>query len=233
MRKTTTLLFLVLMLPFLSIAQISLESHEATGYISGDTTLKNAHVKIVNISANPISVKVAQDNSGATNGHVSYFCWGVSCYPPTVTVSTNANTIPAGDTNTTFIGYLEPAGHTGISVINYTFFNTADQNDFIDVAFTYDISIGIDELSNSVSLSNPSPNPANNLTSISYDLKSIKNGSFILYNVLGSKLNEFKLTERQETLIIPTSQLNSGIYFYSIVADGKLVTTKKLIVAHR
>ncbi len=233
MRKTATLLLFVFTLPLLSFAQTNLESHDATGYIYGDTTLKNTHVKILNIGLDTLSVKIAQDNSGATNGHISYFCWGINCYPPTVAVSSNAVNIAPGDTNKTFIGYLEPAGHTGISVIDYYFFNTIDPNDGINVSFTYDISIGINELSNSVSLSNPSPNPANNLTSISYDLKSVKNGSFVLYNILGSKLNEFKLTERQETLIIPTSQLNSGIYFYSIVADGKLVSTRKLIVAHR
>lgn len=231
MKITTTVFFLLLISHFV-IAQ-SLQTYDATLNVTGDLTLQHATAKVINISPDTMWIKASQDNLGAASGHIAYFCWGVTCYPPTVSISTTATMIAPGDTNSSFIGYLDPAGTTGVSVINYNFFNRDDVNDLVDISVTFDITTGIDELAGSVNLSNAFPNPANSMTSISYNLKNIKNASLVLTNILGSKLNQFSLSENQQTLIIPTTHLNSGIYFYSIVADGKILSTKKLIVAHK
>jgi len=41
------------------------------------------------------------------------------------------------------------------------------------------------------------------------------------------------LNDKQSTLVLSTSDLKSGVYFYSLIADGKSVASRKLVVAHR
>ncbi len=218
-----------------TIQSQSLIAIDATSYVTGDTSQKNTSVRIANISADTIFVKVSQDNSAAVSGHVVYFCWGVICYPPTISVSPTPVMLAPGDTTTSFIGYLVPNGQTGISVINYEFFDRDNTSDAISVSFTYDITtgIGIEEYANQSSASAAFPNPADYMTQISYDLKSAKNAKLVFYNVLGSAVKEIQLVDQQNTLSVPTSAFTSGIYYYSIVADGKIMPAKRLVVAHR
>lgn len=214
-------------------SQSSFHAFEASSVITGDTTLKSSHVNIVNTGSNTLSVKVSMDNFSANPNHVTYFCWGVLCYPPTVTVSYDPVLMAPGDTSTSFIGYLHPSGYTGISSVTYNFFDMADESDSVSVTFTYDITIGIDEPTNEASISGAYPNPTNNLTRISYDLKSSQNARLVFYNILGSAVKEVDLNDKQGTLILSTSGFESGIYYYSIIADGKILPAKKLVVAHR
>ncbi len=215
-------------------AQSSFHSFDATAYVYGDTSLQSSSVKIVNTGTSTISAKVSQNAFSAVPGHVTYFCWGVICYPPTVTVSLTPVVLAPGDTTTSFIGYLHPTGITGVSEVTYNFFNEADESDSLSLIVTYDITLtGIDNIEREASLSDASPNPAAGLTSISYDLNTSKNAKLVIYNILGSVVKEESLDTKQGTVILSTSGLNSGIYYYSILADGKLLPAKKLIVARK
>lgn len=215
-------------------AQSSFHSFDATAYVYGDTSLQSSSVKIVNTGTSTISAKVSQNAFSAVPGHVTYFCWGVICYPPTVTVSLTPVVLAPGDTTTSFIGYLHPTGITGVSEVTYNFFNEADESDSLSLIVTYDITLtGLGKIEREATLSNASPNPAAGLTSISYDLHSTKNAKLVIYNILGTVVKEENLNSNQGTIILSTSGLNSGIYFYSILADGKLLPAKKLIVAHK
>ncbi len=235
--RTLQILFILISVFFTSqsIAQSSLHAFDASSYVTGDTsTLLHSDVKIVNTGANTIYVKVSQDNFSAVPGHVTYFCWGVTCYPPTVTVSPTPVMMAPGDTATSFIGYLQPAGHTGISVVNYNFFNRDDESDSVTVTITYDVVLtGIDEVASKASISDAYPNPANGLTRISYDLKSSNDAKLVFYNLLGSVVKEINLNDQQSTLIISTSGFESGVYYYSIVSNGTILPARKLVVAHR
>ncbi len=215
------------------IAQSNLHKFDATYVVSGPATLQHANVKIVNTGSSTIDLKVSMDNLNANPNHVTYFCWGIICYPPTITVSTDPVSMAPGDTATSFIGYLNPAGYAGVSEVTYNFFNVADESDSVSVTFVYDITTGIAEVSNKVDVSQAYPNPANNLTKISYDLKSGQNGKLIFYNLLGSVVKEVELSDSNGTLILSTNGFESGIYYYSILSNGKSSPARKLIVAHR
>ncbi|HNS11941.1 MAG TPA: T9SS type A sorting domain-containing protein [Bacteroidia bacterium] len=215
-------------------AQSSMTKHDASGIVYGnDTTLQHANVKIVNTGSSTIDIKVSMDNFSANPNHVSYFCWGIICYPPTTFVSTDPVTLSPGDTNTSFIGYLHPSGVAAVSQVTYNFFNIADESDSVSATFIYDFTTGVDELKNKVNISDAYPNPANNLTRISYDLSTSGNSRLVFYNLLGSIVYETPLTDNKGTLIVNTSGMKSGIYYYSIVTAGKNISSKKLVIAHR
>lgn len=214
-------------------AQTNLNDFDPHTVIGNDTTLAYSTVQIINTGTDTLTVKVAMDNFSAHPNHVTYFCWGVTCYTPITFVSPNPVVISPGDTNTSFIGYLRPSGYAALSVVKYSFFNVADESDSVQISFTYDFTIGVDEIANKASVSQPYPNPTSNLTRISYDLRSSRNASLVFYNLLGSIVKEVKLNDRQGNIILSTTGFESGIYYYSIVADGDIISTKKLVVAHK
>jgi len=57
-----------------------------------------------------------------------------------------------------------------------------------------------------------------------------QNVKFELVNVLGESVVNLTLSEGQNTLNV--DKLPSGIYFYSIIQNGTIVETKKLMVRH-
>lgn len=80
-------------------------------------------------------------------------------------------------------------------------------------------------------ISNPYPNPAINYTSFNYSFpKNTLHAQFVLRDILGSPVKEIDIGNREGKLLVNTSDIKSGIYFYSFYVDDKLILTKKLIV---
>lgn len=78
------------------------------------------------------------------------------------------------------------------------------------------------------------PNPFNPLTTIDYNLLQKCQVKVKIYNTAGSEVAV--LINRTESagfhsLKFDASRLVSGIYFYSLIADGKVVLTKKMVLA--
>ncbi|HAI75095.1 MAG TPA: hypothetical protein DCM08_02515 [Microscillaceae bacterium] len=78
------------------------------------------------------------------------------------------------------------------------------------------------------------PNPANEQASIEYALKLDGVVAKIsISDVLGTQMGEFPLTYGNSSIKIPTKQYESGVYFYTLVVNNKIIITKKLIVKHQ
>jgi photosystem II stability/assembly factor-like uncharacterized protein len=86
------------------------------------------------------------------------------------------------------------------------------------------------------------PNPFNATTKIKYQIANIENGKsktengivkLALYNILGKEIatlvNE-KQTPGTYEVNFDGNNLPSGIYFYSLCIDGKIIDTKKLVL---
>jgi Secretion system C-terminal sorting domain len=138
-------------------------------------------------------------------------------------------------------------GGAGID-IGYEIIRSVDGNGFIIVGKTVATTdeyyllkldnngvvsgITINEKNNST-LSNAFPNPANNQTTIAYKINaSSTNTKIILTDVFGKMLQTYSLTSNAGSLFIPTINYDEGIYFYSLIADGKIMSTKKLTIIH-
>lgn len=213
--------------------QISSSSQVVYG---ASSLLMHSTAIVTNTNVNPIDVHVMRTVNDTANHHSSYFCWGINCYDTTTSVSFSPETIAgAGGTNSSFIAYLQPNGYNDTSMVTYCFYDDVDQSDSACMTFTYiSTPTGIEEyITSGNSLTNAYPNPADNYSKLAYSLVSAKNSKLVLYNVLGSTVKEMKLTNKQNVITIATSELKNGIYFYSLINDGKVISTKKLIVNHR
>ncbi|MBD0405319.1 S8 family serine peptidase [Flammeovirga sp. EKP202] len=88
----------------------------------------------------------------------------------------------------------------------------------------------IDDLASSIKLSN-FPNPAQNRTTISFTLPQ-KGAIQIIVHNNGQLVDQFALGQRpagKQEMIYNVNHLSSGLYFYTLVIDGKTVTFGKLL----
>ena len=94
------------------------------------------------------------------------------------------------------------------------------------VSFTLDNQVASikDNIVNNVSVY---PNPATKNLNIKVS-DELLNSYIILTNLLGKLELKKKITSKYETINI--ENFNKGIYFYSIVTNGKIIETKKLII---
>jgi hypothetical protein len=89
------------------------------------------------------------------------------------------------------------------------------------------------ELSNKniVVLNQNVPNPFAEQTAINYSLpdNTVK-GQMLFYNAQGKLIQSTELTQKgRGTLNVFASDLSSGIYTYTLVVDGKIIETKKMV----
>ena len=65
------------------------------------------------------------------------------------------------------------------------------------------------------------PNPTTGKIKLNYNLLSTENGSLQIINALGVQVYFTKLNSETQNLEIDLSELNSAIYFFKIIVDGK------------
>ncbi|MEI8046442.1 MAG: T9SS type A sorting domain-containing protein [Bacteroidota bacterium] len=167
------------------------------------------------------------------------FCFGINCYSPMTDESVYADTLPAGVRDTSFYAdyYPDPfgtGGHGGLTSITYEFFDAITFGHRVSAKATIEFHIsgaGINE--DKMVFKGPYPNPASLRANLDYNLPtSSNNAQLIIRNTLGVVVETVNLEGRSGKNTIDVSGYASGIYFYSISVDGKVVQTKKLIVKH-
>jgi len=78
------------------------------------------------------------------------------------------------------------------------------------------------------------PNPFNENTTIKFRLlNSVNSATLYLYDLQGSQIKSYSINQRGESSItIKGSELRAGLYFYSLVADGKIIETKQMVLTN-
>jgi len=233
--KKLYFLSLVLLAFFnISKAQDIIADHPVFDYSGPSNAVLSAHLTVVNQSSQTLDLVVASYNHNLTAGHFTYFCWFV-CYDTSVTTSPDSIRLAPGTSTNAFVDYVVPNNIPGHDELSYRFY---DQNgvstDTLTVTFNYDfMPVGIYEVTSGRNFSITGPNPANEFTKITYVVNSKADAKVVVTNMIGEKINEIRLYDKQNTMTVPVKQLKSGIYIYSLVVDGKVMSSKKLVVAHQ
>lgn len=76
------------------------------------------------------------------------------------------------------------------------------------------------------------PNPFNMATTIGFSLPtSIGSASVYVYDMNGVQLKSYSITERGKgNITIQGSEFIAGMYLYALIADGKVIDTKRMIL---
>ena len=83
-----------------------------------------------------------------------------------------------------------------------------------------------------LSLGQNKPNPFGTITSIDVSIPDdVKKAFIYIYDLQGKKVDEVDITARgRQTIRLNAATLSDGMYLYSLIADGKVVETRRMIV---
>ncbi len=195
------------------------------------STLIVATIGVTNNSAVSMDVMCKKVEISMVPETNNSFCWDV-CYPSNIYVSIGFMTLAPGETTNAFSGDYEPLTHAGQSAIRYVFFDAANPNDSISFrSFFNAYPLGIENHTDLATLSSAYPNPASAQASFNYSVETSANAILMVRNVLGSTVKEVQLTGSGVTRF-STLDLSEGIYFYSLVVNGRNQSIRKLVVSH-
>lgn len=243
MKRSLLYLSLLVLLGF-SVKAQNLVISDTNGVIygNGDTITVAAipsgtnylYLDVLNSGIDSLSVKVKKKEISIVSGSENTFCWG-TCYLPSTFVSPDPIWIAPDSISNDFDAQYNAKNHIGISILLYTFFDENNIADSSSVFVKFDgLHSNIPEIvPEKVLFSNASPNPANGYSNISYVLPG--NGfenRLVVRDMLGNDVYNELLVENSGTVKIETYSLSNGVYFYTLIVNGKPYATRKLIIKH-
>lgn len=91
---------------------------------------------------------------------------------------------------------------------------------------------GIPASVEALSMEQNQPNPFTETTSISLTIpETVASASLYVYDMQGTQVMKFDITDRGNTAVtIDGKTLRPGMYLYSLIADGKEISTKRMIL---
>jgi hypothetical protein len=217
-----------------AVAQtLNLSNYSTT--VSGTTAGPlTSYVTISNPSSSDFPMMVERTVDNLVAGHIEFFCTSVLCYPPNTDLTTNPDTIIAGNSDV-FYGDVIPNGVAGTTTLHYRFFSQDNPADSVGITLNFAFTaVGVNEVKNSIQLSVPNPNPADAFTVFTYSVPaSVATDKLVVYNMLGAMVKTIEVPGSNGVLVLNTSEMRPGVYFVSYQNNGKLSGTTKLVVSHR
>ena len=84
---------------------------------------------------------------------------------------------------------------------------------------------------NKVILEQNIPNPFSDRTTIKYQLpEDVTKASLIIFDMNGGVKKDFPLTQNKGEINVTASQIGKGLFIYSLVQNGQILETKKMII---
>ena len=198
-----------------------------------NTTMNFEGIHVKNISSDSVTIKSKKIENGLLPGTQCYMCFAGPCYTESVYISLLSSTITPNSIDSSFSGHYWPANVLGESIVTFVFFNINNSNDsaWVVVHFNATPLVINEPAIAKAEISNPYPNPAINYTSFKYSFpENTLHAQFVLRDILGSPVKEIEIDNPEGRLFVNTTDIKSGIYFYSFYVDDKLILTKRLIV---
>ncbi len=197
------------------------------------------HAVVHNNTDNGINVLVARNNIDVLEGTENSFCWPVICWSPMVDTSAQYQFIPAGgqsedDMFSGHYNYNDVNGNPqyGTTIVKYSFFDKDNPAVIDTVIVLYKLGYtGIDENGVKTSVSDLYPNPASSYVNVDFHLNgTVKSAEIKIVNLVGKVVKTAQITDRQGSMKLDIQDLSEGLYFYTVLINGKIEKTKKLIV---
>jgi hypothetical protein len=198
---------------------------------------------IQNNSSSQVTVRSKRYLIVNASGQEAYFCFGTMCYsfnpnpfysPVATTNIAAGGMIPSGQGTYGLTTDFDDYTVLGSTKVLYVIYNTADPNDSVAVEMNYNVTpVGLAKIdAKNFSMSNPMPNPAVNNVAVKYNFASQpKTSSIKVYNMIGVMVKEVRVEGVEGKAQFDVSGLTDGVYFYSLIVNDKIVSTKRLIVS--
>ena len=191
-------------------------------------------ISVKNNTSDSLYVTVHKEVLSELEGSFNTFCLG-NCFDPSVTTSPTTLNLAAGEssTNDQFHFVYFPANQFGTTTVKYQFYDERINEIPRDLVVNYITQVDGIEEPVTAKLFNAYPNPASSNVTIQYDLSgrtAVNDARIVITSLVGNKVYTQPLNNTSGKASIDISNLVAGIYFYSIEANGQIISTKKLIV---
>lgn len=196
-----------------------------------------------NTSGDTLNIRVAAEVMQLVNGVDYRLCWGPLCYNWTTVDFTSSDSdalMPAlapDELNGTFYTDYRHDGIEGLSVIEYCWFDNDNPTDETCATLNWCVGpdcstiLGIDEFAPGA-ISAVSPNPITKTGKFTFELyKQTNNAEIIIYNLIGEVVKNINLESKIGFVMINADDFESGLYFYSLVVEGQVAATQKVLIA--
>jgi hypothetical protein len=232
--KNRILFFLSLFVFSLSLSAQSIRLQSLPGTVSFIPSgfFVETGLTVVNQADSAVRIMAERVSNDLNGMQESYFCWDV-CYGVDTDRSFGALQIQPGDSTDAFTLYFDPIGESADASVTMRFFNRDDTTDFVE--HTFHFSANATSIERAIpaqeALSPPFPNPAKVHTRFRYHLPSrTEKAELRIYNLIGRKVAHFMLEPNKDEFTLYTDRLQPGIHLAYLIADGKEVSSRKLVV---
>lgn len=191
---------------------------------------------VKNVSGSTLVLRIERFKVLELEGTEDYLCWGANpetgaCYAAGSVSPSNPWLTPdssplENDSSGWLASYHTANGIVGCVQYRYYVVDDSDARlDSVDVFYCSTVSIE-EDIKVTVSVY---PNPAADFVNVVME-NDHNNIDFTLYNILGESVINAKLNAGTNNITV--NKLPNGVYFYSILKEGNILETKKLIVRH-
>mgnify|MGYP002854686527 CR=1 FL=1 len=158
-------------------------------------------------------------------GTINVFCFNGNCF---TSDHVDDVSIASGEYLSFVADYMGqgPEESDGVTTLLYEFHN-GDEVSWVGLSFIIGDHDGIDAPESNVT-AKVYPNPVSEVSTFECSLP--KAGSLQIYTCTGQKVAEYQLEAGDNRLSLNAADFRCGLYLCSVVVNGKIVTTTKMVV---
>lgn len=228
MKKSLLTTILGLMFSF-AIAQNLEITHPVTTVQGSPDSVLYIKMHIKNKGAGTTDVYLQRKIQSLIAGQLSYFCFGINCYPPNVNKSPDNITLTAGAEDSSVKTYVDPRGTSGTSIVNYCFYNVS-KTDSACLLLTYNVTATGIVNNSHLKFLKVFPNPATDVLKLAFNTEKAYQNSEIQISDLNGRIVYTESVETKDGLIaINIDILPKGVYICNLVGDGVTIARDKII----
>lgn len=230
MKKSLLLVFFSFLFCFANAQNIQIVD-PVTNVVGGSEEIAYINLHVKNAGSTTQEIYLQRKIVSLVPGHLSYFCFGITCYPPSVNKSPDNLILTAGSTDESVKTYIDPRSEIGVSTVNYCYYNLA-KTDSACLLLTYDISAANGIVNNShLKFVKVFPNPADESLNLAFNTeKNYTESEIQLSDLSGRVVLSEKVSTKEGLINLNVSALPSGIYVCNLVADGVSIARDKVVI---
>lgn len=173
---------------------------------------------------------------GVVENTENYFCFAGQCLPSNIYV-TQPYEMSAGHVEdfAAHYMYVYPASLEDVAgleqVMQYYLYpaNDPDNKFIVNVVFKFSLE-SIEDYNSPEVFSNAYPVPAYDVVNFDYNFATNVNAEVAIYNMMGQEVLRNSIDGMSGKASINVSDLADGVYFYSLIVNGKTEKSSKLVI---
>ena len=187
------------------------------------------HMQIRNLTSTDQNILIEKEVVEPLDGTMNWFCWGM-CFGPDTYVSPSPVPVLANSLNTDDLSFHmlfeEPV--FGAGIMRYYAYDERHPEERVSILVKFHKSgASVNENAHSM-MSQAYPNPASSMMKFNYSFEG--NLTAVVYNLLGQEVLREELSANSGQLSLSVADLQDGIYFCTMMVNGRAATTEKFVV---